>query len=217
MNRLAFVSVIRLFVLALLFFSFTDCTVSVVRKPENLRTDKEQYPHEVAVLVPKAIRDYSYPSTMITSFNIGEALEQAMKLRAKAQFENAVVIDSLFTKHPDIKTISVKINDVRYEFHPDNTTGLFSHTIFQIFLTLEFYDGQTLVKRVRVESGKVYQAIPPFIHADYGAADSISKGITMTVDKGFEKLLSDLSVQRLINPYVIEVARDFQFSTLRSF
>lgn len=202
MNKYIFISIIRSIVLTILVLDFNYCTVSVVQKPENLKTDKEQYPHEVAILIPKSIRDCSYLGTMITSFNIGEALEQAMKQRAKAQFENAVVIDSLFTKHPDIKTISVKINDVRYEFHPDNTTGLFSHTIFQIFLTLEFYDGQTLVRSVRVESGKVYQGIPPFLHADYAAAGSISKGITMTVDKGFENLLSDLSVQKLINPNI---------------
>ncbi|TGL64635.1 hypothetical protein [Leptospira sarikeiensis] len=200
MNNASFILTIRIFVIGILLFISNDCTVSVVRRPENFVADKEQYPHEVAILIPKAVREYNYPTNMTTAFNIGEALEQSMKLRAKTQFENAVIIDSLFQKHPDIKTIAVKINDVQYEFHPDKATGLLSYTIFQIFLTLEFYEGQTLVKTVKVDSGRVEKGVPFFLIPEYAAAESISNGITLTVDKGFEKLLSDQSVQRLINP-----------------
>ncbi|TGK00141.1 hypothetical protein EHQ53_04830 [Leptospira langatensis] len=187
---------------------FISCAISVDQKPEKVRIDLPQYSQEIAILIPKDLRDYTYPRYSESTFKIGQSVEQAMRNRAEAQFENVVVIDSLFKKHRDINSISTKIQDIKYEFHTDALTGIFNFTVFQISMEFKFYQGKNLVKTVEGKSGRLSSLVPPMTHAGYMSADSVSKGIANAVDQGFINLLSDPTVRTIVDPNSSPVYKD---------
>ncbi|TGK04901.1 hypothetical protein EHO59_08595 [Leptospira semungkisensis] len=188
--------------------TFISCAISVDQKPEKVRIDLLQYSQEIAILISKDLREYTYLANLTNTFKIGQSIEQAMRNRAEAQFENVVVIDSLFKKHRDINSISVKVLNVKYEFHNDALTGLFSYTVFQISLEFKFYQGRNLVKTVEGKSELLYSHVLPLTHAGYMSADSVAKGIADAVNQGFIRLLSDKAVQAIIDPNSTPVYKD---------
>jgi len=180
-----------------IFGIVASCAISVkdyTAPPAIVR----KFPTEVAVVVPREVRNFKYSPRLPISFEIGEAMHDALEKRAAIQFENVVMMEGRFLHHEGIPIFVVGEPQVNYFAFIDNVTGLGSYTTFGISFDVSFYEGPRLVKKITASSGTHRTPVPMFTQADYVSRETVGKAIAEAVDIAIGSLLLEPEISNIL-------------------